>query len=214
MAKSELSIKILESDKAIVSAINKALAKMLSGEMNKRASAVNSAIRPIIIKALSSSPEILSLGSGVLRFDFGLTGDPGPQIVDAIASTLRVKIDRPVGTNSGVKGGLRVELQPTDYANLLSLPVAMQTLEIEARIPWLEWLLTAGDTILIVNYGVQYGAGLGRSGGANMVSLKKAPIGPFKVNSAFSGTINDNFITRAVERVEPQIREAIIGAFK
>ena len=47
-----------------------------------------------------------------------------------------------------------------------------------------------------------------------MVSLKKAPIGPFKVNSAFSGSINDNFITRALGSIEPQIQNAIIGAFK
>ena len=132
----------------------------------------------------------------------------------AIVQSLDIKTKRVTGSQNGIKGGLTIVLQPTDYANLLSLPVAMQTLEIESSIPWLEWLLTAGDTIIIANYGVQYGAGLGRSGGANMVSLKKAPIGPFKVNRAFSGSIDNNFITRALDAVEPQIQNAIIGAFK
>ena len=108
---------------------------------------------------------------------------------------------------------MQINIQPSTYSNLLSLPVAQQALEIEARIPWLEWLLTAGDSIIIAHYGVEYGAGLGRSGGAHMVGLKDAPFGPYKVNSAFSGNLNDNFITRSIKRSEAQIKNAIIGVF-
>ena len=35
---------------------------------------------------------------------------------------------------------------------------------------------------------------------------------PYKVNSAFSGTVNDNFITRAVQRVRPQIEAVMRNA--
>ena len=69
-------------------------------------------------------------------------------------------------------------------------------------------------SIIIAHYGVEYGAGLGRSGGAHMVRLKDAPFGPFKVNSAFSGTIDNNFITRAMSGVSREIKNTIIGAFK
>mgnify|MGYP003630866403 FL=1 len=214
MAKSKITVQVLESNRNIVAKINKALAEMTDKEVRRRVAGIKSALQPIVAAALFDCPEIISLASGVLRFDFGLTGDPGPQIVAAVVQSLDIRTQRVTGSQNGIRGGLTIVLQPTDYANLLSLPVAMQTLEIESRIPWLEWLLTAGDTIIIANYGVQYGAGLGRSGGANMVSLKKAPIGPFKVNSAFSGSINDNFITRALGSIEPQIQNAIIGAFK
>ncbi len=214
MARTEITVQIPESNRSIVAKINKSLAEMANKEIRNRVAGIKSALQPIVAAALFDCPEIRSLASGVLRFDFGLTGDPGPQIVAAIVQSLDIKTKRVTGSQNGIKGGLTIVLQPTDYANLLSLPVAMQTLEIESSIPWLEWLLTAGDTIIIANYGVQYGAGLGRSGGANMVSLKKAPIGPFKVNSAFSGSIDNNFITRALDAVEPQIQNAIIGAFK
>ncbi len=214
MARTEITVQIPESNRSIVAKINKSLAEMANKEIRSRVAGIKSALQPIVAAALFDCPEIRSLASGVLRFDFGLTGDPGPQIVAAIVQSLDIKTKRVTGSQNGIKGGLTIVLQPTDYANLLSLPVAMQTLEIESSIPWLEWLLTAGDTIIIANYGVQYGAGLGRSGGANMVSLKKAPIGPFKVNSAFSGSIDNNFITRALDAVEPQIQNAIIGAFK
>ena len=182
--------------------------------MLKKVSLIKSMLKPVIATALFSSPEIISLGSGVLRFDFGLTGDPAPQIVNAVVESVDVRIKQVKGSQNGISGGLTVLVQPSSFANLLSLPVAMQKLEIEARIPWLEWLLTAGDTIIIANYGVEYGAGLGRSGGARMVSLSKAPIGPFKVNSAFSGSVDNNFITRAMVAAEPEIKKAIIGAFK
>jgi hypothetical protein len=209
-----VSLKLVESDRAVVAKINIALAKEIDGTFRKRSSEIKNRIRPIVASALFNSPEIISLQGGVLRFDFGLTGDPGPQIVSAVVESLQVKIERTRGSANGISGGVTLSVQPSDYSNLLTLPVAMQALEIEGRVPWLEWLLFAGDSIIIAHYGVEYGAGLGRSGGAHMVSLKDAPFGPYKVNSAFSGTVDNNFITRAISRVSSEIKNTIIGALK
>ena len=208
-----ISIKVLESNRVIVAKINKALAKDIDKRFKSKAGALKLKLQPIISSALFDSPEITSLRSGVLRFDFGLTGDPGPQIVNAVVQSVEVKIIPVKGNQSGISGGVQVNIQPSTYSNLLSLPIAQQALEIEGRVPWLEWLLTAGDSIIIGHYGVEYGAGLGRSGGAHMVGIKDAPFGPFKVNSAFSGSLNDNFITRSIKRSEPQIKNAITGVF-
>jgi hypothetical protein len=209
-----VSLKLVESDSAIITKINVALAKEIDGAFRKRSSTIRNRIKPIIASALFASPEIVSLQSGVLRFDFGLTGDPGPQIVNAVVESLQVKTEKVRGNRNGVSGGVTLSIQPSDYSNLLTLPVAMQALEIEGSVPWLEWLLFAGDSIIIANYGVEYGAGLGRSGGAHMVNLKDAPLGPYKVNSAFSGTADNNFITRAMSRASGAIKNAIIGALK
>jgi len=206
-------IKLLESNKEIASKINKALAREFNAKMRKKSAVLNNRLRPIITNALFNSPEILSLQSGVLRFDFGLTGDPGPQIVQAVVDSLRISVNPAKGNSNNISGGFLLHLQPNDYTNLLTLPVAMQALEIEGRVPWLEWLLLAGDAIIIAHFGVEYGAGKGRSGGAHMVRLADAPFGPFKVNSTFSGTIDNNFITRAISRVSSQIKQAIIGVF-
>jgi hypothetical protein len=208
-----ISIKVLESDRVLVAQINKSLAKELDKRFRKKAGDLKLKLQPIISTALFNSPEINSLRSGVLRFDFGLTGDPGPQIVNAVVQSVQVKINPVNGSQNGIKGGVQISIQPSDYSNLLSLPVAQQALEIEARIPWLEWLLTAGDSIIVAHYGVEYGAGLGRSGGAHMVGIKDAPFGPFKVNSAFSGNVNDNFITRSLNRSETEIKNVITGVF-
>ena len=211
-----IGARLLESDKAIQTKIYQGLATEVNKVLIKKVDRVRSNIVPIIQTALLASPAIVSLGGGVLRFDFSLTADPGPQIVDGIISSLRVKVQKAKASSGSIRGGFILYMQPANYSNLLSLPIAMQALEIEARIPWLEWLLTVGDTIIIANFGVEYGAGLGRSGGAHMVKFPSphAHLGPFKVNSQFSGNVDNNFITKAIAEVEAPLQNAIMEAFK
>jgi len=211
-----VSVRLVESDKAITTKIYNALAKEANKVLAKRADKVKSNIIPIVKTALLASPAILSLGGGVLRFDFGLTGDPGPQIVDGVINSLHIRTQKATVSGGSIKGGFTLYMQPSDYSNLLSLPVAMQALELEGSIPWLEWLLLVGDAIVIADWGVEYGAGFGRSGGAHMVEFpsKKARLGPFKVNTAYSGNVDNNFITKAIATVKAPLHNAVMEAFK
>ena len=95
-------------------------------------------------------------------------------------------------------------MQPNDYSNLLSLSASKQIIE-GGAIPWLNWLLTLGDSIIIANFGVEYGP-FGRSGMARMTEKQR----PFKVDSAYSGNITDNFITRSIQMNKSSIEEAIV----
>ena len=99
-------------------------------------------------------------------------------------------------------------MQPINYNNLFSLSVAEQMTAKGASLPWLQWLLTLGQQIIVANFGVEYGAGKGRSGGGYM----SVDYRPFKVNSQYAGTVDDNFITRAIDGVAPQIKGVIIKA--
>jgi len=203
-----LSLKLVESDNVITAKIYKAYAKELEKHFRSVSGSLLSSLRPIITSALSSSPEIQSMSGGLLQADFGLTSNPGPSIVSSIISTLALKTEK-VSTNGKIiTGGFTVVMQPQDYSNLFSLPVATQIIE-GGSLPWLKWLLTLGDTIIIANFGVEYGP-YGRTGRARMTEESR----PFKVNSAFSGTVDDNFITRAIQRSKSQIINAIIKAVK
>jgi len=203
-----LSLKLVESDNVITAKIYKAYAKELEKHFRSVSGSLLSSLRPIITSALSSSPEIQSMSGGLLQADFGLTSNPGPSIVNSIISTLALKTEK-VSTNGKIiTGGFTVVMQPQDYSNLFSLPVATQIIE-GGSLPWLKWLLTLGDTIIIANFGVEYGP-YGRTGRARMTEESR----PFKVNSAFSGTVDDNFITRAIQRSKSQIINAIIKAVK
>jgi hypothetical protein len=111
-------------------------------------------------------------------------------------------------SSSTIRGGFTLTMQPSDYSNILSLPVSQQVID-GGSIPWLEWLLTLGDAVIIANFGVEYGP-FGRTGRAHMLESAK----PFKVNSSFSGTPNNNFVTRAIQTVSQQIETAIIGVLQ
>jgi len=201
--------KLIEGARAIALKINKGLANIFNKRIFRQANSIESQIKPLISAALLSSPEIQSLSSGTLRIDFGLTQDPSADIVNTITNSLSVQVQRAIATASGIKGGVLITLQPTDYSNLFSLPSAVQITEKGEVLPWLEWLLTLGQQLVIADFGVEYGA-YGRTGEGRMTE----GAAPFKVNSQYAGTVDNNFITRAVEKISPQIRNIIIKALK
>ena len=206
----DISIKILESDNAIVKKIHMALAKAFNKTLAQNVTQIYKGLQPLISSALMSSDEIKSLSSGILRIDFGLTSDPSSAIVSAIVSSLNIEIQQAKATAAGIRGGLLITMQPIDYNNLLSLSVAEQITAKGASLPWLQWLLTLGQQIIVANFGVEYGAGKGRSGGGYM----SVDYRPFKVNSQYAGTVDNNFITRAIDGVAPQIKGVIIKAMQ
>lgn len=204
-----MSVNLTESARAIAVKINKALVQIFNKRIPKQAKTIEEQIRPLVSAALLSSPEIRSLSSGTLRIDFGLTQDPSTDIVNAITNSLSVRVQKAVASSSGIKGGVLITLQPTDYSNLFSLPVATQITEKGESLPWLQWLLTFGQQVIIADFGVSYGP-TGRTGGGSM----KAGAVPFKVNTQYAGTADRNFITRAVDQISPQIQNIIIKALQ
>jgi len=203
-----LNIRILESDRQISALINRGLATAFDRTMRQNLPALSIRIRAIVGNALYNSQEIRSLVGGTLMADFGLTFDPSHSIVSSVMSSLDIRVRRATSSSSTISGGFDLTMQPSDYANLLSLPVAHQIID-GGSIPWLEWLLTLGDSVIIANFGVEYGR-FGRTGRAHMVESQK----PFKVNSSFSGTESNNFVTRALQTVSREIETAIIGVLQ
>ena len=85
------------------------------------------------------------MAGGDLKAEFGLDSDPTQELVAAIMATLDVQV-KPVTAKR--KGGISVVLQSNDFSNLLSQPWASQSIK-GGSLPWLEWLLTLGDSIII-----------------------------------------------------------------
>ena len=204
-----VKISIVESDKEIMSRIYKAYGKELQKHFNSVSGRLLKNIEPAVVASLATSPEILSLSSGVLKADFGLTSDPSKSIIDAVVASMRLTTKKVVVSGNKINGGFELNIQPSSYSNLLSLSVSKQAIEGGGSLPWLEWLLTLGDAVIIANFGVEYGP-FGRTGRARMTEDTR----PFKVNSAFSGTSGDNFITRALSRSKKYIVNTIIKAIQ
>ena len=204
-----IDLKLIESTPRIQKKILVAIAKELNKGLKKSINKIQNSLKPVIKMAIETSPEVLSLRGGSLRFDFGLTGDPGTDIANAVSNAVFVS-SKPVKASAGsLSGGITINLQPSDYAELLALSSAKQPTEKGIVLPWLDWLLNLGDAIIIADFGVEYGPH-GRTGGGHMVSEER----PFKVDTLYSGTAENNFVTRALARIQKQISDVIISSIK
>lgn len=203
-----ISLQLVESNSIITKKIYRGLAKELNTLFNKKQKQLEKNLQNLTRSTLAVSPEILSLQSGKLRADFGLTQDPSTQIINSIVDTLKITIKPVTATANSIKGGISISIQPTDYSNLYALGVSQQLIR-GGSLPWLKWLLEAGDSILIVDFGVEYGP-YGRTGQARMTENNR----PFKVDSNYSGVAEDNFISRTFQRNENSFKQTIIQVIK
>jgi hypothetical protein len=66
------------------------------------------------------------LSSGTLKLDFGLTEDPSSAIANSVANSTRVSVSKISSRGGSFRGGIKITVQPSSFANLLSLPAAEQ----------------------------------------------------------------------------------------
>lgn len=182
----------------------KAYMQEVNDNFSKSVPKIKNAISGIIFNAVYSSPELQSIRVGKLKLDFGIMEDPGFEIASAVSRSISIKYDRFKYRDGNIEGGLYVNIQPQNHLNLLDLPSSVTLTEKGAILHWLDWLLNYGDSIIILNFGVKYTNG-GRSGGAIMSPTTR----PFRVDPIYSGTVEDNFITRALNRSYSEIEKKI-----
>jgi hypothetical protein len=200
-----VKLTLLETTREVEARVTRALIKQINQRLSSAAGTVMVRIKPFLETALVTSPEIAALSGGTLAAEFGLEFDPTSALVRAIVDSTEVNVKK---ANLASLGGFELVMQPANFNNLLGLSVAEQPVR-GGSLPWLRWLLTAGDTVIIRNFGVEFGP-FGRTGEARMVP----DFAPYKVNSAFSGTPENNFITRAVSKVGHQIEHEMKKALQ
>jgi hypothetical protein len=190
-----LSITITDSIDSITRNVNVAIADYINKLIRSKENVLISSAKRLVDEWVSNQPEILSLKSSSPASLVGVFGIPGNTdnivntIVSSVVNSISIKF---VPYSKNLKGGLELNFQPSNFANLLSLPEGHTRIE-NGDLHWLDWLLKRGDNIIIVNYQYNPTSGLGRSGLGNMVAG-----GSFRVPPQFSGTEDNNFITRAL----------------
>jgi len=204
-----LTIKLLEKDKTIQKKILRAAAKELGSVFRRSGSRINRDFRKLVNDVILAQPEIQELSGGILQGAFGIPRGMEAAAIDniitAIVDSVFIEL-RDIKESGGrdLKGGMSIYIQPSNFSNLLSLPTGSVTIK-GGSIPWLQWLLTAGDKVLIGDFDVHYKSGLGRSGLAHM----RAKSGAFRVPPSYSGTEDNNFITRAFIGTESRFIEIL-----
>ena len=210
-----VSVKILESNRQIEGLINQSLASQINNAIRSNYRKVTNNIKLMIPPWISEQKEVASLLSqgvqGSLNAHFGLP--PGmPElsvaaIVSAVSESITVEIAIPK-TDKSLRGSVLFRIQPNDFGNLLGLPEGFVSGRSGTNLHWMNWLLTMGGTPVVMKYDYTPSS-LGRSGGGIMVGGTS-----WRVPSEHAGTVDDNFITRALENREQDITNALRGLFQ
>lgn len=208
-----LNIKLVESNSEIEKKINAAIAEELNALIKKNIKAAQQRIKSSVSGWVTSQPEIQSLlKEGVpnsLHAQFGLATGQGllssTNIVNAIVASIEVKV-RQVDAKK-LNTGIDFNIQPKNLRNLLGLPSGFTQSEDQTTLPWLSWLLLEGSSTIV--YGYTYVPDFsGRSGGGTMEAG-----GAWRIPPEFAGTIDDNFVTRALSNRDKELEEILRGIF-
>lgn len=200
----KFSLKLLDSDSKIKLEILSALKILLDKALIKLANRIEPKIRILLRQALRNEPEYVSLTNGVLRKEFGIADVSNVDIaIDNIVNSMDLSIQSVSIKGSKVSGGISFSIVPNNLSGIIDDASAF-VIDNERgySLPWLEWLLTKGGSIIVRSFEVQYGPNpRSRSGDAIMISSSSN----WRVPSEFSGTPKNNWITRALSTIETKI---------
>lgn len=177
-------------------------------------SGLANSLQPIISKeiknAITQEPEYISLISGQLKSELGIpdAATKVDQLLQHWSNSVVVSISPITIKGSKLIGKLSLDMIPSDFSDVLGLSAATVTDNVTGSIiPWLQWLLLDGTKILIQNYEVRIGPNTrSRTGNAIMVVSNQKD---WRVPAEFAGTIHDNWITRAISRLNDTISDKI-----
>tara|TARA_B100001769_G_C22092634_1_gene589325 strand:+ start:287 stop:928 length:642 start_codon:yes stop_codon:yes gene_type:complete len=199
-----IGIRILESDNTIAIKILNALKPELNKVFNKAVSKIEAEIQKSLISALKQEPEYGQLISGILRTEFGIEDTSNVEaIVEKMAQTTKARALPVSVVGKSLKGGIVIEaIQSDNISNIIYADEAYVFDRKGYSMPWLEWLLLRGNSVLVKGYEVKYGPSpFSRSGNGIMVNSNQ----DWRVPPEYKGTAGDNWTTRAISRLDREI---------
>ncbi len=177
-----------------------ALSEKMTVAVSKSIPSIKEGLKDIVYRAIEGCVEMDELRGGILGAEFGLTSSIAGEAVQNIATAVSESIfivHEKASSKKGV-GGLTVNIQPSDFANVLNIKGSVVSYyskknKENVNLDWLNWLLTRGDEVIVSKFKFVPEAGRGRTG---MGRMKKG--GSWRVSPQYAGTEDDNFITRAL----------------
>lgn len=188
--------------------IIRALIDIVNTSLSTAAFRIKKRIRVIVKELIENCPEYKSLIHGQLQGELGIVDPQGAmsEILNAWIKGIGITL-RPAKKNGNdIKAFLDIDIIDTSFQDVLSLQAAKFTTEKGQEIPWLEWLLTAGDSIIIRDYDIDFNAKYSRTGLNIMV---KKVSSNWRVPPEFSGTIQNNFVTRALKDFDTTLNNIV-----
>lgn len=201
-------LKLIESNDQITKEILNALLPDVTKHMNKMIVYIKQNLPDIVSNAITSSPEYESLVGGQLKYELGLV-DADSKIeglLDIWMNNIEYLYEPPSIMGSRIKGSFSANMIKIDFRDVIYTQFAeMQDTIRGYSLPWLQWLLLDGNANIVDNYSVVMGPNR-RSRTGNAI-MKMG--GSWRVPPQFAGTINDNWITRALDSAQGEIQQLL-----
>lgn len=226
---------LIDTNETIVRKINAAYLKKIKSNFSSRQniSIIENIVRDFVTKAIKNTYTWQSL-QGVTAADgfslvghFGIPkGSNGPRLDELLSIWSNEIVVQPqtIDTHSQVfKLKYKFYAIEADWANVLASPAGVSPNdsprsrkgESPTLIPWLEWLLVAGDQIEIKDFTINRSSGPGsRSGEAVMIKINSLT---WKVPAEFAPFSTDNnFVTRALAKLveDAKFKNDLTNEFK
>jgi hypothetical protein len=208
MAKSR--IQIIESTSSISAKVLFEVAEQVDKKMRKAAPQINLRVGELIEARIRATPHVKSLISGQLQADFGLNIGEAEEAIESLLFVVK----RSVKVNLGIKNrgslgnsawSMSVSILPDGFSDVLKGIGTYQSPRSGEFIPWMEWLLTKGTTIIYDDFFVAKGEfRTSRSGFALMFPSGESGK-MFRVDPNFAGTADDNFVVNTIASLLPEI---------
>lgn len=154
-----------------------------------------------------NSEHYISLLAGELRVEFGLE-NPDPMLKTIIESILAsMQINLITKSDRTYLGGIEVKAFKSDFTDALSASGASYTSNSSrgtTLIQWLDWLLFAGDTVVLDNFAIYTGSNISnwsRTGEAIMIQRSKSSkTKAWRVPPKYSGVVGKNWLTYVADK--------------
>jgi len=207
------SFKIVDSPKEIRDNILKAMLPEVTSLMNKGMTKLKSNLPNIIKQAIINTPEYESLSGGKLKYEFGIANVDSKlaSLINVWSTNIQYAYKAPSITAGRIRSSFSASMIKADFSDVLYADFAAVVDTLRGyTLPWLEWLLLEGNKTIVRNYQVILGPNrASRTGYALMKPANRS----WKVPSEFSGTLNNNWITRAIDSAESNIQKLLDEAF-
>lgn len=203
------NLKLLDNNKIITNNILQALLPEVNNYLKDVVSYLQSSLPPVIRNAIINTPEYDSISGGTLKYEFGIP-DPSSKLsglLELWSRNIQINYSAPKISNGSIRGSFSANMIRVDFSDVLYSDYAVVYDALRGySLPWLEWLLLEGNKTIIKNQDVVLGPN--RSSRTGFALMRPSP-SSWKVPSEYSGTISDNWITRAIDNAENEINSAI-----
>jgi len=207
MSTIKAKIKLITPPKEIERRILDTIGKHLSQNLTRVEGDIQASLTNMLFQALTGSQETQSIVAGQLRSELGIVDadEQLSQIFTAIVHATKVKFEKPKIRGTKLAMSIIVTAVPFDLSSITGAN-GKYTTEKGTEIDWFKWLTELGDAVIVRKHesSAEFPS-KSRTGDKIMIKGKG-----WRVPPEFAGTAQDNFVTRATDKILPDLEKYII----